>query len=111
MARLDSLAEPMKGYLATLPCPTFETTSFVEAPPAGERRVAIISTAGLHRRGDRPFSLGSDDYRVVPGDVKANDLVMSHVSTNFDRTGFQQDLSVIFPLTRNRKAPGPAPST
>jgi len=111
MALLDSLPEPMRGYLATLPCPTFETTPFVDAPPAVERRVAIISTAGLHRRGDRPFSLGSDDYRVVPGDVKANDLVMSHVSTNFDRTGFQQDLSVIFPLTRNRKAPGLAPST
>jgi D-proline reductase (dithiol) PrdB len=71
----------------------------------------MISTAGLHLRGDRPFSLGSDDYRVIPGEVKANDLVMSHVSTNFDRTGFQQDLNVIFPITRNQKAPGPAPST
>jgi hypothetical protein len=27
----------------------------------------MISTAGLHRRGDRPFSLGSEDYRVIPG--------------------------------------------
>ena len=106
MARLDSLPEPMRGYLATLPCPTFETTPFVDAPPAGERRVAIISTAGLHRRGDRPFSLGSDDYRVIPGDVKANDLVMSHVSTNFDRTGFQQDLNVIFPIDRLREMAG-----
>ena len=25
---------------------------------------------------------------------------MSHVSTNFDRTGFQQDLNVIFPIDR-----------
>lgn len=25
---------------------------------------------------------------------------MSHVSTNFDRTGFQQDWNVIFPLDR-----------
>ena len=63
----------------------------------------MISTAGLHRRGDRPFSLGSEDYRVIPGDVKANDLVMSHVSTNFDRTGFQQDLNVIFPIDRLRE--------
>ena len=55
MARLDSLPEPMRGHLATLPCPNFETTPFVDAPPAGERRVAIISTAGLHRRGDRSF--------------------------------------------------------
>ena len=96
----------MKGHLATLPCPTFETTPFVEAPPAGERRVAMISTAGLHRRGDRPFSLGSDDYRIIPGDIKANDLIMSHVSTNFDRTGFQQDLNVIFPIDRLREMAG-----
>ncbi len=40
------------------------------------------------------------DYRVIPGDIVANDLVMSHVSTNFDRTGFQQDWNVVFPLDR-----------
>ena len=106
MARLDSMPEPMRGYLAKLPCPTFETTPFVEAPPAGDRRVAMISTAGLHRRGDRPFSLGSNDYRVIPGDIKANDLIMSHVSTNFDRTGFQQDLNVVFPLDRLKEIAG-----
>ena len=100
MARLESLPEPMRKHLADLPCPVFETTPFVKAPRTGERRVAMISTAGLHRRGDRPFSLGSDDYRVIPGEVKANDLVMSHISTNFDRTGFQQDLNVIFPIDR-----------
>jgi D-proline reductase (dithiol) PrdB len=103
MARLKNLPEPMKGHLATLPCPTFDTTPYVDAPPSGERRVAMISTAGLHRRGDRPFSLGSEDYRVIPGEIKANDLIMSHVSTNFDRTGFQQDLNVIFPIDRLRE--------
>ena len=65
MARLDSLPESIRGHLATLPCPTFETTPFVQAHDAGERRVTMISTAGLHRLGDRPFSLGSDYYRVV----------------------------------------------
>ena len=40
------------------------------------------------------------DYRVIPSDIAANDLVMSHVSTNFDRTGFQQDWNVVFPLDR-----------
>ena len=103
MVRLASIPEPMRGHLGNLPCPTFETAPFVDAPPASERRVAIVSTAGLHRRDDRPFGLGSDDYRVIPGEAKANDLVMSHVSTNFDRTGFQQDLNVLFPLDRLRE--------
>ncbi|MBW2091606.1 MAG: selenoprotein B glycine/betaine/sarcosine/D-proline reductase [Deltaproteobacteria bacterium] len=103
MVRLASLAEPVRGYMEKLPCPTFNSTPFIEAPPASERRVAIISTAGLHRRDDRPFTLGSNDYRVIKGDVKANDLFMSHVSTNFDHTGFQQDLNVVFPLDRLRE--------
>jgi D-proline reductase (dithiol) PrdB len=65
--------------------------------------VAIISTAGLHRQGDRSFTWGSNDYRLIPGDLLASELVMSHVSVNFDRTGFQQDLNVIFPLDRLRE--------
>jgi D-proline reductase (dithiol) PrdB len=40
------------------------------------------------------------DYRVIPGNIEARDLVMTHISTNFDRTGFQQDWNVVFPLDR-----------
>ena len=32
-----------------------------------------------------------------------NDLIMSHISNNFDRTGFQQDLNVVFPIDRLRE--------
>ena len=35
--------------------------------------------------------LGCIDF-VDDNDMDMNDLIMSHVSTNFDRTGFQQDL-------------------
>jgi D-proline reductase (dithiol) PrdB len=65
--------------------------------------VALISTAGLHRRNDRPFEGMSGDYRVIPGDTKAGDLVMTHVSTNFDRTGFQRDWNVVLPMDRLRE--------
>ena len=40
------------------------------------------------------------DYRVIPGNVSAKELVMTHISTNFDRTGFQMDWNVVFPLDR-----------
>ena len=63
-----------------------------------------MSTAGLHKRGDRPFTFDAGDgYRIIPGDVAANDLVMTHVSTNFDRSGFQQDWNVVFPVDRLRE--------
>ncbi len=101
MARLELMTEQERQHLETLACPTFETQPWVEGPPLKERRVAIISTAGLHRQDDRPFTFDPGDYyRVIPGDIKATDLMMSHVSTNFDHSGFQQDWNVLFPIDR-----------
>ena len=107
MVRLDSLPEDIRTGLINIECPLYKGRPWVEGPPVGERRVAIISTAGLHRRGDRLFAIRSGgtgsvpgDYRVIPGDTEANDLVMSHISTNYDRSGFQQDWNVVFPLDR-----------
>jgi D-proline reductase (dithiol) PrdB len=99
MARLEDFPERQRGNFENLPCPTFETQPWAEASALSERRVAIISTAGLHDRNDRPFTRSAGDYyRVIAGSVKASDLVMSHLSVNFDRSGFQQDLNVVFPI-------------
>ncbi|MBM9606092.1 selenoprotein B glycine/betaine/sarcosine/D-proline reductase [Desulfopila inferna] len=100
MARLNTIPEPLRSFLAKLPCPTFETRPWAPGTPLARRRVAIISTAGLHRRDDRPFEGMSGDFRVIADSCIAKDLVMSHISTNFDRTGFQQDWNVAFPLDR-----------
>lgn len=97
--RLENEPEPSRSHLAALPCPTYGTEPWVPAPPLAECRVAIVSTAGIQRRGDRPFAFGATDYRVIARDDD-EELVMSHVSTNFDRTGFQQDVNVVFPLDR-----------
>ncbi len=99
MVRLEQLSEGQRGNAENLPCPTFETQPWVKGPPLNKRRVAIVSTAGLHGRDDRPFTRDAGDfYRVIPGSINANDLVMSHVSANFDRSGFQQDWNVVFPI-------------
>lgn len=104
MASLDRMSEEERSSVENVPCPTFDTQPWVTGPPLSERRVAIVSTAGLHKRGDRPFTFDAGDgYRVIPGDISANDLVMTHVSTNYDRTGFQQDWNVVFPLDRLRE--------
>ncbi|MET4698267.1 D-proline reductase (dithiol) PrdB [Constrictibacter sp. MBR-5] len=100
MARLSDLPPALARHIAGLPCPTFDTTPRADGPPLSERRVALVTTAGLMRRGDRPFGPGSGDYRVIPGDTAGGDLVMTHVSVNYDRTGFQQDLNVVLPLDR-----------
>jgi D-proline reductase (dithiol) PrdB len=98
MVRLSDLAPAMADALRAVPLPTFDTVPWVSPPPLPAQRIALISTAGLHRRSDDNFRPGASDYRLIPGDVAPGDLVMSHVSVNFDRSGFQQDLNVVFPL-------------
>lgn len=100
MVRLTDFDELSQDYYLSMPMPHFESTPWVSPKPIPRSRVALISTAGIQRRGDRPFSVGSADYRLLPGDVRAADLVMSHISTNFDRTGFQEDHNVVFPIDR-----------
>ena len=80
--------------------PTYETTPWVEAIKLKDSKIAIISTAGLHRSEDAPFVPGAGDYRVIPDDEDMGNLMMSHLSTNFDRTGFFQDVNTAFPIDR-----------
>jgi D-proline reductase (dithiol) PrdB len=100
MARLSDFDDLERDYYEAMEMPAFADAPWAPAKPPGEARVAIISTAGLQRRGDRPFSVDSGDYRLLPGETPAGDLVMSHISTNFDRSGFQQDHNVVFPIDR-----------
>ena len=103
MARLEDFDPTSRRHFADMPMPAFDSTPWTVAKPAAQSRIAIISTAGLQRRGDRPFTVGVGDYRLLPGDLDAADLVMSHISTNFDRTGFQEDHNVVFPIDRLRE--------
>lgn len=105
MARLTDFSESeQKHHLDKIrDLPDFGKTPFVPGPPLRERRVAIVTTSGVHMRGDRPFEIGAADYRVIPGETPAGDLLMSHSSVNFDRSGFQEDINVVFPIERLRE--------
>ena len=105
MARLRDLPEwDQRRHLDRIRAlPDFGPTPCAAGPPLEERRVAIVTTAGIHERGDRPFEVGSADYRTIRGETATGDLVMSHTSVNFDRTGFQEDVNVTFPRERLRE--------
>ena len=89
--------------MANLPCPSFDTTPFVAGPPLSERRVAIVSSAALIFRGDKPFPFGSGEYRAAPGHRSNTEILVSHISINFDRAGFQRDINVLYPIDRLRE--------
>ena len=103
MVRLADLPEWERDHmLSKIPAlPKFGFRPWVNGAPLAHRRVALITTAGLHLRRDAAFTTQArNDYRVIPGDVRAADLVMSQFSVNFDRTGFQRDVNVVFPIDR-----------
>lgn len=97
---LHEMPDAARDALVNQDLPEFEPTPCVAGPALNERRIAIITTAGLHRSGDSTFTPGLGEYRIIPSDIDMDDLVMSHVSTNFDRTGYIQDLNLVFPIER-----------
>jgi len=90
--------QAMRDYAAGLPVPQFDETPFTKPPPLSRSRVAIVTSAALHRLGDHGFAQGDTGYRSFP--PEARDLVMGHWSPNFDRSGFAQDLNVVYPIDR-----------
>jgi D-proline reductase (dithiol) PrdB len=80
--------------------PSFDSTPFVHGPPLDDRRVALVTTAGIHRVDDDAFSFVDLSYRVIPGDADLAPLTMTHSSVHFDRTGFREDVNTVFPLDR-----------
>ena len=104
MVRLESLSPQEQEFYRGYDCPQFADNPWVKSKPLNKTRIGIISTAGLHMPHDAPFSGKTGDYyRIIPDRVSANDLVMSHVSVNYDRSGFHQDFNIVFPLDRLRE--------
>lgn len=67
--------------------------------------VVLISTGGVHVRGDRPFNLNGDPtFRTIPKDVPSGDLAISHQA--YDRTDALRDINLVFPIERLRELAG-----
>jgi len=70
--------------------------------PLAECKVVLLTTGGVHLRGDKPFNLNSDStFRIIPRDARAGDLAISHQA--YDRTDALKDINLVFPLERLRE--------
>jgi D-proline reductase (dithiol) PrdB len=104
MPRLDRLPEANRKNLLNLPVRVNDTTPFVRpGKPLVACRVAIVTTAGMHRRGDTPFGPGEQGFRVIPADTPAVDIIQSHTSIGFDRTPTMRDVNISLPIDRLRE--------
>jgi D-proline reductase (dithiol) PrdB len=104
MVRLTEMPAVGRGFISRLEMPVFEDPAWVQPVPAKDRRVAIVSSAAVSRRGEKPFSWLARDYRTIGKHDR--DLVMTHVAVEYDRTAWQQDLNTIIPLDRLEEMAG-----
>jgi D-proline reductase (dithiol) PrdB len=104
MPRLDRLPQISRNNLLTFPAQVNDTAPFLRpAKSLGACRLAIVTTAGLHVRGDRPFTPGDQTYRVILADTPTRDIVQSHTSIGFDRVPTMRDVNISFPIDRLRE--------
>ena len=104
MPRLDRLPQISRTNLLTFPAQVNESAPFVRpAKSLSACRIAIVTTAGLHRRGDRLFTPGDQTYRVLPTETPTVDIIQSHTSIGFDRVPTMRDVNICFPIDRLRE--------
>ena len=88
----------LRAHLATLPVPSFDEPASVTPRPLGEATVAVVTTAGLHHPEQQGFGPGEQSFREL--EHGRRDLVLGHLSPNFDRAGLAADLNVVLPVDR-----------
>ena len=89
----------MRAYSAQQPVPQFDAPAFTPLGKAlPEARVAIVTSAALHRPDQDRFAPADTSFRAL--DRADRDLVLGHWSPNFDHSGFQLDLNVVYPIDR-----------
>ncbi|MBK9145442.1 MAG: hypothetical protein IPM23_23455 [Candidatus Melainabacteria bacterium] len=108
MATFADMEPASRRFIERYPFPDLGIPPFAPLLTPPERaRVALITTAGLHLDSDRPFSnsfwLSDCSFRVIPqADLLLHPerLRVSHTSKEFDRSGIDRDINVVFPITR-----------
>jgi len=101
MPRIEDLTEIQRQTVLNFPCFEYEDAPFVRlGKPFRQIRLALVTTAGVHLRGDKTFTAGDQSYRLIPSNASARDIIQSHNSIGFDRTAVYRDLNVSFPMDR-----------
>ena len=104
MPRLEDLTDTARQGHLNFPAREHDDAPFAPLrKPLSEAKLALVTTAGLHLRGDAPFSSGDQTYRTIPSSSPASAIIQSHTSIGFDRTAIMRDINVTFPIDRLRE--------
>jgi D-proline reductase (dithiol) PrdB len=108
MPRLETLSEINRQSMLSFPCLEPESTTWSPLHrPLSQAKMALVTSAGLHLRDDKPFigdpKGGDTSYRVIPSTARAADILQSHISIGFDHTAIMRDINVTLPIDRVRE--------
>ena len=104
MPRLDQLSELQRQTALYFPCMEHDDAPWTPwGKDLRQSKLSIVTTAGLHLRGDHPFESSDPSYRAIPSSTSPNEVIQSHTSIGFDHTGYYRDINLAFPLDRIRE--------
>lgn len=70
--------------------------------PIEKSVVALVTTAGVHLKGQKPFDMkdpdGDPSYRELPSDTPLDRYMITH--DYYDHTDADRDLNIVFPIQR-----------
>ena len=70
--------------------------------PLEASKIAIVTTAGIHHRGQIPFDMrdpnGDPSYRIIDGEIIEGDYIVTH--DYYDHRDADHDLNIVFPIRR-----------
>ena len=90
--------EKIRAGMHDWPLPMIEETTLTPAPPLKDATVAIVTTAGLCKPGDKGWKPNDSGFRVFDADDR--DIRLGHLSPNLDYSGVAADLNVMYPIDR-----------
>lgn len=100
MVRLSEVDPAQRANLEKLDCPQMPPPSIQPGRPLSDCNVALISSAGLMQRDENNVRGNASDYRTIASNTKDTDILLNHISVNFDRTGFAEDINCVLPRDR-----------
>lgn len=70
--------------------------------PLDVSKIALVTTAGVHHRGQKPFNMkdstGDPTYRLIDAETIARDYLITH--DYYDHRDADKDLNIVLPVTR-----------
>ena len=61
-------------------------------------KIGLVTTGGLYVEGQEPFERGDTSYRLIPSDVRKEDIRIRH--RGYDNGPANKDINCVYPLDR-----------